>query len=223
MGVMDFLAKAGLVNATSTPDEIKPPTSQAAPAPPPAAPAAAPRATAVDPGKVAAIDDAVQKELAAAVEAAGAHCVAELGDTLTTLADVLEDEGKRYKTAVTLLAKKGVTVTDLIGGFDACIGALEQKQREFEAALGDTYQRKIGSKDAAIEKLNTTIGMKQAQIAALQDEVAKAQSQINLEKLDIAEEQAKLDLKRARFLAAYQSYRAAVEDQKSKIAKHGGA
>jgi hypothetical protein len=215
MGIMDLLVRTGVVSPI---DEGQP----AGAAQPKAAAVDPPKAAApaVDPSQVAAIDQMVSKELASAMESAGSQFIAEWSDTLTTLADAIPDETTRFKTALSLLQKKGVSASDIVGGFDACLGALEAKDREFNQLLSDSFKKKVSSRQEAVQSLSASIGQKQAQIEAFKAEIAAVESQIAEAKVVIAAEQAKLDLKRARFTTAYRSYRAGVEEQRTRVSAY---
>ncbi|MFA5202850.1 MAG: hypothetical protein WC708_00340 [Lentisphaeria bacterium] len=221
MGLFDLLERTGLVKSTDTDDKPSPVKGSE----PKVAVAAVvvPKSTGVDPAKIAAIDESVRKELTGAVDASGSRFVTELTDTLTTLEDVVTDETKRYETALKLLKKKGVSITDIVGDLDSCIGALEAKDREFRNQLQDQFKKKVGSRQEAVQGFTDSIAAKQAQIESLQLEINQARSQRDEAQRGITEEQSKLDLVTERFSIAYKSIRAVVEAQRTKISQHGGS
>jgi|WetSurMetagenome_2_1015567.scaffolds.fasta_scaffold138104_2 hypothetical protein len=137
MGLFDLLERTGLVKSTEVDDQEKKPGLGPVKGSEPkvAVAAAVTKSAGIDPAKIAAIDESVRKELTGAVDASGSRFVTELSDTLTTLEDVVDDETKRKETALKLLKKKGVSITDIIGDLDSCIGALKAKDREFRNQL----------------------------------------------------------------------------------------
>ena len=223
MGLFDLLERTGLVKSTETDDQEKKPGPVKGSEPKIAVASAVMKSVGIDPAKIAAIDESVRKELTGAVDASGSRFVTELTDTLTTLEDVVTDETKRYETALKLLKKKGVSITDVIGDLDSCIGALESKDREFRSQLQDQFKKKVGSKQEAVQGFTDSIATKQAQMESLQLEINQARSQRDEAQRGITEEQSKLDLVTERFSIAYKSIRAVVEAQRTKISQHGGS
>lgn len=220
MGLFDLLERTGLVKSTEVDDKPGPVKGSE---PKIVAAATVTKSAGVDPAKIAAIDESVRKELTGAVDASGSRFVTELTDTLTTLEDVVTDETKRYETALKFLKKKGVSITDVVGDLDSCIGALEAKDREFRNQLQDQFKKKVGSRQEAVQGFTDSIATKQAQIESLQSEINQARSQRDEAQRGITEEQSKLDLVTERFSIAYKSIRAVVEAQRAKISQYGGS
>lgn len=226
-GALGFLQKIGLVE--EVPDEEAKPNGKAAEAapapahqPPPQAHANVPAAP--DPEEAArnaALDKMVKKQLADAIEQAGAALVEELVDLMDTLRDSIPDEKLRYTTALKILMKKGSSVVAICTDIDKCIGALEAKEREFNATLKDQFDKRVGGRGDVVTSCDEQIAAKTAQITQLQNEIADLTVKKSEAQTGISEEKDKLEQAQERFTLAYHTFRTEIESQRAKITQYG--
>ena len=157
------------------------------------------------------------------MDSAGAKLVEDLMDTLEVLEASIPDEAALYAAALNLLKKKGHGLGDIRQDFDKCIGALETKDREFEAQLKAQYQKRVGSKNALIENCKGDIAARQSQITALQAEMAELGVKSHEAEEAVKEETQKLELAQARFTLGYNRLHSEMEAHITKTMKYGEA
>jgi hypothetical protein len=176
-----------------------------------------------DPTLVATLDQSTRAQLIGAMETCGADLVEELTGLLDTLKDSITDEAALYKAALKILMKKGHTLVDIRQDFDKCVGALEAKDREFQAQLKGEYDKRVGSKTAVVADCASKIEAKQAQIKKLQSEISDLGVSSHEAQSDITEEQAKLDLAKSRFSLGFKSLHTELTNNCAKTAQYGEA
>jgi chromosome segregation ATPase len=221
---LKFLEKLGLVEYEGSPgaDSETPSASPAPTAAPVASPppvAAAP--TVVDSARFAEVDKACKARLTQAMENDGAPLPEEFMETLSVL-ETIPTEEARFKTALSLLGKRGHTPAAILSDYDKTLGVLEETARAFEGNLKVQIESKVGAKHASVEQLTSDIAAKQAQIQAMQAEIESLTVQRDNEQSSIAEEQSKLTTVQQRFKVIFAHVKNEIQGQRTKIAQYGG-
>lgn len=170
---------------------------------------------------VAELDKTSQDRLIHVMANDGAPRVEELMDTLETLAEAIPDERSRYTAALKLMGKKGSAVSAVLADYDTCLRVLDEHYRQFEGETQGAIQRKVGSRQQAVESLTRQMGEKEAQIAALQREIQELGVKRDAEQAAIAAESQKIELAKSRFDGVYANIRSGVQTQREKIAAYG--
>lgn len=221
--LMGLLSKIGLVEEVQPGAAPAPVASNPNPVPIPVSVPAAPVKPTVsqDQARIAAADQVAKEQLELAIDNANANVAEEFLAAMGPLAKAIPDERVRYQTALQLTIAKSGSIPQLVGDFDSCLGALDDKSREFESQLKARFEQRVGAKVQQVKTLEEQISAKQQQYLSLQQEIQDLITRKGQEQSGITEEQAKLDLAQERFTIQYGAMRRMVEEQKGKIAQYG--
>lgn len=222
-GVLGFLEKVGVIEQTddATVDAAATAAMPVAPVPIDAAPAVVPEVASAS--VLVELDQSARGALTTALRGARTALADELSTLLESLTQAIADEGLRYKTALSILGKKGHPVSAICGDLDKCIGVLEEKARDFGAQLKAQMDSRVGTKQALIDRCTTDITARREQMSTLQAEITALEKQRSDATSEIARENGKLNQVQERFTLVYQSMRASVEATRAKVTQYGAA
>lgn len=231
---MDLLTRAGAAvgvlkevdGEDQSPEDEAPaasPTGTPVPRPRPKAPVRSSPPRPADSAETARLDAILGDELSAAVDAApGAQIVKEFSELFAEFSDLVEDKSLLYGKVLKVLSKKGHTVQDLLGGFDGCIGALEDKSRAFEKRLAEELKKKVGGKQEAVQRLDAQIEERRRALAAIEQEISGLETSRDQEQSGISAEEQRLERTRSRFGVVYRSAMETVTAQRAEVERLGG-
>jgi len=163
------------------------------------------------------LDKSANDKLEAAITSVNPTAYKDFVDYLSTLADAIPSEDARYKTALNLLAKKGIANTSLISDLDNCIKAIESKNKEFVDASAKKTTERIGGRQAHIVEIEQSITQKTQQIAALQADIITLTTQKLEENNTMANETQLINQAKDRFTFVYNRKHTDLDAQKQKI------
>ena len=165
-------------------NEIKPTTV----APPPVAtitstfPSSAP----------AAVDQQAFQKLQATITQQAPQSLKQLEENLSTLSDTIPDETMRFKAAVKLLSKSGISLETLSADYDKCSEILNNAKNAFDATVQKQTAIRVEERQNQITQLTQSIQSKQEQIAQLNTDIANINQQISTIRTDITTDQLKM-------------------------------
>lgn len=159
------------------------------------------------------MDAPLKLKLESAMDSVSKH-VDDFVDVLETLEGLTPDESVQYRKALDLLAKRGVTATDLVCDFDACLGALDQEERTFVSELQARLDQEVGGRQKSVQQMD-------ADIAKMEAELRQLRERREADQASIAVSESKLTAVRSRYVAVCGRLRATVSGQKDRVLKYG--
>lgn len=137
-------------------------------------------------------------------------------DNLTALTEVIPEEGNRFRAALKVSEKHGVSIQALMDAYQAMFEILDGEASKFSGRMGSQKDAEIGSREAQIAEINTAIEAKNAEIKALmenRDAIAIA----------VVEQNAKLNTAIVSFEGAQSAVRGEITDAMNKLKIYFGA
>lgn len=218
--LLRFLERAGVVDLEE-PSEGTEDTQIPAPAQPVVSDPTPVVSAPVNPAKFSEVDKACFSKLEQAMLNDGAPLPEEFMDTLSVL-DTIPTEEARYKTALSLMSKRGYTPAAILSDYDKTLGVLEETSVAFEGSLKAQIDGKVGARHAKVEQLTTTIEAHRVQIQAMQEEIQRLTAERDNEQSSITEEHLKITTVQQRFKVIFTQVKGEILGQRAKITQYGG-
>jgi hypothetical protein len=168
------------------------------------------------------VDQAVRQKLEAAVDAGMPEALRSLRETSIMLSESIPDPEVAFKTAVKLSVKHGHKPEDLVGDVDVCVGILDKKKSEFEAAGQKTMRSAVEDRERRAVEINNEITEKNRLVNRLQSEVEKLAEEERQCVADAAAERHRIGVISRGFAGAYDSVRRNLDTLRSKLLASGG-
>ena len=168
------------------------------------------------------VDQTVRQKLEAAVDAGMPDGLRILRETSTTLSESIPDPEVAFRTAVKLAVKQGHKPDDLLGDVDVCVGILDKKKSEFEAAGQRTMRTAVDEREKRAADINNQITEKNRLINQLQLEVEKLSGEERQCMADAAAERHRIGVINRGFVGAYDSVMRNLATLRSKLTAAGG-
>lgn len=151
------------------------------------------------------IDTAVRQKLESAVDSGMPAALRGLRETVATLAETIPDPDVAFKTAVKLAAKQGNDIPALLNDVDVCVGILDKKKGEFEAAGQKTMKSAVEERERRASELNAAVTEKRRQINALSLECEQLEAEERQVTADAVAERQRISAIAQGFNGAYES------------------
>lgn len=146
---------------------------------------------------------------------------AQLSGNIETLAEDVPDEASRYKLAIKLTVKGGVTLDRLLSDYDAGFAILAEKEQEFQKEAAAKKAKRVDARRQASVISQGEIETRRAQIREIEAQISELEKRVQSESTAADEEERKLEDVRARFSVTLSHVRQVLEAQKTKVTALG--
>jgi hypothetical protein len=160
-------------------------------------------------------DRAMEEQLLQKVVSDAVPAVRDMFAHMSTLIDIVPDEGMRYKAAIKLTLNGGHTLVELENNIDTCLGKLDTHDNEFQAELAVQITKKVESHRGSAKKAQDAIEAARKQIQEIETQIGEYEKTVQSE-LDTASNQEREILGvRARFAGSLFNVRRTLKDQRN--------
>lgn len=156
----------------------------------------------------------VKKRLIDTINEKAPKSWASLQAQISTLKEVLPDEGSAYKAAIALLVKGGTSFEQLEQDVKTVLDILDGEKQEFDSQAEKQLSQKVGTRQKHVDDIK-------AQVKSLEDQIAALNTQAGEEITAIALDSNKINEGKQKFAAGYNSLKKDLTDEKTKISAYG--
>jgi len=185
-------------------------------------PTPAPAVSVVQNGKTAVAghvaqnaDPALMGRLREAVAKSTETALRDFMAVVEALAEDVTDERSRYRAALRVAGKQGITLARIIRAFEDRLRLLQREKQQFEAAMETRFKEAVGGRQEDLERVN-------AEVAELRERLTGLESRAGELTAAIEAEQQKIEQVSTSFDAAYAVVASEIESEREKIGAHLG-